>query len=338
MRIESASPTRNNGWMHWPDGRPDDWRERIAAVPPRLPRPTVDPELVDRAYTEFLRVCPISNANRAGLHARGLDDEQIARQSYGSLPEGEVAEERIAQEVAQAIGCDPAGRVPGFIRRNARLALVNIPGLLIPVRNAHGHIVGLKIRPHRQHPGRKYVWFSAGDVKGSIGQNGHAVHIAYPPRSVSTRRVVVTEGGLKGNIAADRLGLVVLCVAGVPNTREVLAALKALGDVEEVLIAYDADAETNENVARAEADLARLLDDAGYRVMQLTWPAEAGKGLDDILTSTPPTIPVAMSHPALQTEAPRPATTAPELAEVKRLHSLSNAARRSPISEPSATP
>jgi hypothetical protein len=197
------------------------------------------------------------------------------------------------------------------------------------VRNGQGRIIGMKIRPYRQSAGRKYVWFSAGDGEGSIGQVGSVVHVAYPPRPVSRQRIVATESPLKANIAADLLCMVVMAGDGVTNTSGVPAAVAALGDVEEVWIANDQEAKTNKHADAGEARLARTLADAGYRVKQLTWPAEAGKGLDDILTSTPPTIPVAMPHPALEAETPVHDAT-PELAEVKRLHSLANAARRSP--------
>lgn len=338
MRTPNDHPCRSGGWLYWPNGRPDNWRERIATLPPRPPRPTADPDLMHRTSAELLALCPLSEAHRAGLHARGLSNEQADRHGYGSLPDDGGAQERIAQAVAQAIGCDPAGRVPGFIRRNSRLTLVNLPGLLIPVRNTRGHIVGVKVRPDEKRPGRKYVWFSAGDGEGSIGQTGSVVHVAYPPRPASRRRVVLTEGPLKANIAADLLGLIALAVDGVSNTAgllDELAALAALSAVEEVLIGYDEDAESNEHVAAAEGRTAHMLTNAGYRVMQLTWPAAAGKGLDDILTSTPPTIPVALAHPALSTPAAAAAApsgdeVARELVTVKRLHSLSSAARRSP--------
>jgi hypothetical protein len=334
MRTPNDYRCASGGWMHWPDGHPDDWRERIATAHPHPSRPTVDAGLVDRAYTELLRLCPLSDADRVALAARGVNDEQATRHGYGSLPEDKSAHARIAQAVAEAVGCDPAGQVPGFVRRVGHLTLVNIPGLLVPVRDSQGRIVGMKVRPVRQRPGRKYVWLSAGDGAASIGQNGSVVHIANPPRPVSTQRVVATESPLKANIAADLLGMIVIAGDGVTNTAGIPAALADLSGVEEVWIANDKDAEVNEYAVAGEARLARQLADAGYRVMQLTWPAEAGKGLDDILTTSPPTIPVATPHPSLSTlttkPQARPEEVVRELEQLKRLHSLATAARHSP--------
>ena len=52
------------------------------------------------------------------------------------------------------------------------------------------------------------------------------------------------------------------------NTAEVVATVRALGDVADVAIAYDADAETNAQVAHHEAKLARELAAAGFRIAQ----------------------------------------------------------------------
>jgi hypothetical protein len=293
-------------------------------------------EITNRAYRALLDRLTLSDDHRLALRQRGLTDAEIARHGYATGPANPDARRRLAAAVVAEIGRDLVGQVPGFIRhRHGQLDLVCGDGeLLIPVRDVQSQIVGIRRRPD-DTDGGKYRWLSGGDnEKGGIGVDGHTVHVAYPPRPVSTRRALIVEGEIKANITADRLGLIVLSVAGVQNTGNVVAVLAALGGVEEVLIGYDADATTNEHVASAEARLAHGIAAAGYRVMQLDWPAEAGKGLDDILTSSPPTIPVAEHHPALSALAETPETppedVVRELVAVKRLHSLSAAARRSP--------
>lgn len=319
MRIKSETLCKSGGWMHRPHGRPDDWRERLAQIPARPPRPSVDPDLADRTYRALLDRLTLSDDHRAALYARGLDDAAIARHGYRSHPGARDAGARIAAEVAAEVGHPLAGAVPGFAREHGRLELAGGAGLLIPWRDAQGRHIGLQLRPDRPGKGRKYTWFSSGDREdaagglASIGQNGSAVHMAYPPRPVSTRRVAVTEGGLKGNISADRLGMIVACVAG-GSTSGVLAALVALGGVEEVVLGFDADKVMKPSVARADAELARTLAAAGYHVLQLTWPADAGKGLDDILTTIPPTIPTMEPHPAVAV----PATPCPDVAALRR--------------------
>jgi Domain of unknown function (DUF3854) len=134
---------------------------------------------------------------------------------------------------------------------------------------------------------------------------------------VSTKCVLLTEGYIKGRVLANRLGRVTLSVVGANNTAKVVATLNALGDVEEVWLAYDRDSATKRYVAAAETKIVREITAAGYAVKQLDWPAEYGNGLDDALQAG--VIPVAVPHPALAEQhhnpEPRTAPTGQKLAE-----------------------
>jgi hypothetical protein len=285
--------------MHWPDGRPDDWRERIAALAARpMPaaRPRVDSGQLGAAFRELLKHCPLSEVHRAYLRERGLTDEQIDRHGYGTLPVDRVTRSRIAAAVADALGWDPVGVAPGFIRKDGRPELVDLSGILIPFRSAQDVIGGLQVRLDNPDRGPRYVWFSDGGKHGGIRQDGHVVHVARPARLVSTKRVVVTEGPIKGNITADRVNCMVLAVAGIANTAGVVEALAALGDVEEVTLAFDADGEHNHNVATADMKLGCQLVATGYRVARWTWSLEDGKGIDDLLAAG--LLPFPIVHPA----------------------------------------
>jgi hypothetical protein len=342
MRVESLTTCKSGGWMHWPHGRERDLRDQILTPPRRTApeRPAGDKAQIDAAYRALLTLCPLSAADRTHLEGRGLTDEQIERHDYGTLPADRAERSRIAAAVEASLGWDPAGVVPGFVRKGGRLELANLTGILIPSKNVRGQILGLQVRLTNPGSGPKYVWFSAGDTPGSIGQNGNLCHVARPPgsrppagsgRPTSTRRVVATEGPIKANITADRFGCIVLAVAGVSNTAGVLPALKALGGVEDVAIAYDADAEVNAQVAMHEAKLALALDAAGFRVAQWTWLPEDGKGIDDLIAGG--LMPFAIPHPALNRDRQAPPDAADELhelVEVRRLHALTTQARRSP--------
>jgi hypothetical protein len=298
MRVESPSPTRNRGWMHWPGGRPDDLCERITAVPPPPPRPTVDAELADRAYRALLKCLTLSDAHRTALHERGITDQQIASHGYVTGPIDLEARHVLAVAVAADIEHEVAGAVPGFVcDKQGRLNLAcGDAELLIPVSDAQGRVIGIYRRPDAPGEGGKYRWLSGGDRPGSIGQDGNTVHVAYPLESVSTRHVVVTEGPIKANIVADRLRCMVLAVPGVNSIGGVAAALEAIGDIEDVAIAYDQDAEINPHVAAAEMKLAHQLVAAGYRVARWTWSLEDGKGIDDLLAAG--LLPFPIVHPA----------------------------------------
>jgi hypothetical protein len=332
-REDGGTPCSCGGWMHWPGGRPDNWQERIAAMPPPPPRPVVDTGLADRAYRELLARCPLSDADRASFHRRGETDEDIARHGYGTLSEDERARNAIAVEVECVIGRSLAGVVPGWVRKGGRTTLASMSGILIPVIDHAGRIVGLRVRARNATKGKnKYFWLSyTGDGDGeSVGQDGNAVHVATPRHLAPdmTDTVWAVEGEIKSNITADRLGVRVLSVPGVTNIANVIPAMRAIGGITKVIIGYDKDTkpETVDNVARAENKLARQLAAAGFTVMQAKWSSAAGKGVDDILTSTPIAIPWAESHPALDAP-PMQSAEREEFARLRRLHSLTTQAR-----------
>ena len=335
MRISSATSTRNGGWLHWPHGRPDDWQSRLAALPPPPPRPLVDRDLADRAYRALLARCPLTEADRARLHARGLTDDAIARHGYGTLPDDSGARQALAAHVQAAVGHRLAGAVPGFVETTGRLTIAaTAGGLLIPTKDAQGRYAGVRLRLAQATGGGKYRWLSAGDIPGaSLGQDGTTVHVAEPPELAPTvaDTVFLVEGELKANVTADRLYHRSLGIPGVSSIGQVVSTLEAVGGITTVIVAFDQDKHTNPHVAAAEAALARLLAAAGYTVLEATWSPAAGKGLDDILTSTPPRLPFARPHPALADVAAPPATdTIDDLAELKRFQALWAQAHRSP--------
>ena len=109
------------------------------------------------------------------------------------------------------------------------------------------------------------------------------MHVARPiAASIDPQSpVVMTEGPLKADLAADELGGIVIAVPGVTVTAGVLPVLRAL-NVAEAIIAYDMDANAKPQVLRARDDLAALLLAASLDVELATWDA-AQKGLDDAL-------------------------------------------------------
>jgi ParB-like chromosome segregation protein Spo0J len=164
--------------MHWPNGRPANWQDRLTQLPPPALRPVVDAALADRANRALLARLTLSDAHRAALYGRGLSDEQIARHGYITAPVGEAARETFAAAVEREVGQALAGAVPAFVRqKNGRLTLaLDDAELLIPVRDVAGRTVGIRRRRDDPSDGRKYLWSSWGHHPGgSIGQDGHTV-------------------------------------------------------------------------------------------------------------------------------------------------------------------
>ncbi len=289
MRAESDRPTRNGGWLHWTAaGAPPggDWRDRLAAVPVRPAPPPVDHELRARGLQTILDACPLSPADYMHLAGRGLTAEQIERHGYGTLTGDRERRRQIAALVVEACGPAAFGTVPGLHRDDAgRPMIAGAAGILIPSRTADGQMQGLRIRANDTTAGGKYRWLSSPpeDYNGGCG-SGAPTHVAMPAgETISTARVGVIEGEIAGNIAADRLGVPMICMPGVSTITDVVPTLHALGATD-VFTACDQDTATNPHVARAEARLLDILSAAGFPVSRATWPA-GHKGLDDALTA-----------------------------------------------------
>src|SRR4051794_6316175 len=72
MRTPNDTPCRSGGWMYWRGGRPpENWQDRLAAMPPQPPRPTVDADLAQRAYRALLDRCALSDDHHRALQKRG---------------------------------------------------------------------------------------------------------------------------------------------------------------------------------------------------------------------------------------------------------------------------
>jgi hypothetical protein len=289
-RTESDRPG-NGGWFHHhPDREP---RERIP-LPKIAPIPVRnDPaasEVLNRVYRRLLAACPLSEADRAHLTARGLTAEQITRHGYGSLTANRATRDRLAATMLAGESPGVIGHIPGIHRRDGTCTVSGASGILIPVRQ-NDLIIGIRIR-RTEVPlaGRRYSWLSTPDDAHGCS-SGAPAHVAMPAMCTDTATVIVTEGEVKANIAADRTGRPVVSVPGVTNISGVIPLLAQL-NATDVWIAFDSDSATNATVAQAERKLIAEVIAQGYAVYRLTWPS-AFKGLDDALAAN--IVPVAVA-------------------------------------------
>jgi DNA primase len=160
------------------------------------------------------------------------------------------------------------------------------------VRDIYGHIIAIQIRRDVPRNGAKYLWLSSAKY-GGLGP-GTPAHVPLHEGSYETD-VRVTEGPLKGDIAAALSGLWTIAVPGVALWRQVLPVLQAL-QPQRVRLSFDSDWRLNPHVARALGQVAAALTEAGYAVVVETWDVSQGKGIDDVLA--------AGYTPALQSTVP----------------------------------
>jgi hypothetical protein len=167
--------------------------------------------------------------------------------------------------------------IPGFYpaegRRGSYWTHLRPPGYFIPVRDVQGRIQALQIRRDRDDGGGKYMMFSSGSRGGA---NAHTpAHVARPP-VVNDRRVWITEGPLKADIASDRLGAVVIGAIGVDGWPKATQALQEMG-ARHAVLAFDAD----EAGRWASGRVKEVLELQGRTVSGASW--KGAKGIDDAL-------------------------------------------------------
>jgi hypothetical protein len=254
------------------------------AVPLALPG-SRSPERADantmhRIYGALLTALPLSAAHRDGLRRRGLDDPEIDRRGYRTLPPRGRA--RIVRELVERF-TDSMLRVPGIVTREhagrSYLTLAGPAGLLVPVRAAVGLVVALLVRREGEGSG-KYVWVSSAKDGGpGPGAPPHVPLGLTAPADV----VRITEGAIKADVAAALSGLPTIGLPGASTWRPALPVLRQLG-ARAVRLALDADARQKRPVARALAALTQALAAEAFAVELERWP-EPHKGIDDALAA-----------------------------------------------------
>jgi hypothetical protein len=286
MRVPSERPARgasgghlhrliDNGSLCWesPSHAKISTNSQIATLAKR-----------DRVYRQLQSLTQLRSDHKAALLGRGFSEAEIQARGYRTLPLR--GRSRCAREVGAG---DPQALVgvPGFYEATngtgiSYKSISGRPGLLIPCRAPDGKIRGLRIRPD-DSCGGKYEWFSSNRKPGGTGSGVHC-HVARPLRVADTC-VWIVEGEIKADLAAERLGAVVVSIPGVSAWWSVLADLsELLPATGQVVVALDSDWRDKPPVHHAMWNLATCCRALGYRVEVAQWSV-SHKGLDDLLTA-----------------------------------------------------
>jgi putative DNA primase/helicase len=238
-----------------------------------------DPDILNRVYSVLTGALPLSPAHHRNLVARGLQDGHRAA-GYCTLGKerAKAAQVLVQRGLEKDLPC-----VPGFYvqEKGGRRfwSVVGVGGMLIPVRDVQGRIVGLSKRLDDPGPGRnRYLWVSS-KSKGGAGPRA-PVHV--PRFSGDKSRVRVTEGALKADIATALSGVLTIGLPGVAAWKNAGPVLRELG-ANAAVVSYDADACKKPSVAGHLCSLVADLRECGLTVQLEVWDAADGKGIDDLL-------------------------------------------------------
>lgn len=292
MRTQSEHPARSGeGYIHRLDGRtpyrpaPHPSHDRAAA---NGADGTVAPlEQRDRVYRRLLAACRLGGRHTLELQARGYSCEEMAARGYRSL---HLQGRKHLAECSQNGSANSLAGVPGYYTKTGQddvtfWTLGGSPGLLVPCRSPEGRIRGLRIRRDDAGDANKYHWLSSKGKPGGAGSGLHC-HVARPlSGQLRDEATWITEGEIKADLAAERLGAIVVSIPGVASWSQALPDLAELLPAGgRVVIGLDADWRTNPAVHGALWSLALACLTLGYNTEVAIW--EAGpKGLDDLLTA-----------------------------------------------------
>ena len=225
-------------------------------------------------YDSLLDRLVLSVQDKENLFKRGLGLAEIDQKRYRSLSgTGVILADVVASMAKQWDGA--LAKVPGFYLGSSGWCLTQYEGLLIPVRDISGHIVGMQIRT--SDPNNKYKWLSSADAP-----SGRPCHVAGWCTFKAIDQLFVTEGPLKADLVMALLGKPCLGVPGVGAWESCIPLIKKLAP-QTVVLAFDSDWRTKSQVLDKLQDLAKAVEALGVKVHVADWNPEDGKGIDDVL-------------------------------------------------------
>lgn len=261
------------------------------------PKKEVDAEILDGAYTAFIKSCKLSDADKKYLEGRKVEEPYLS--DFFTFPRySKEFMVRFGQNLKeQNLSFEDLKAVPGFyLDETNKWNYMRISGVAFPIRNERDQIVGIQIRTNWKS-GSRYVWFSSLSVETKEGCQygcgpGSPIDVVRTP--VQKNHVIcITEGKFKA-ISLANIGLTTLSMQGISNWKAAADLAHHMIETEEwfksskkttVWLCYDADARLNEPVYRSLKNIAKELKNHGHKYLFCTWPFWAGKGIDDVLNA-----------------------------------------------------
>lgn len=262
----------------------------------------------DIAYRRFLACLDLKAEHKAALMKRGLNEEEIERGLYKSVPV--IGYNTFAREVfndyelGTKVSKNYKWGIPGFydIRTDEPKLIQNTSGIYIPVLNQDGLISHLQIRfdelPNSASELDKEYWSKykpyTSDYRnkkdGCSTKDCENIHYAGNWRAIP-ESVMLTEGILKANVASFLAGKIkgcasipMLAIDGVNKHQQLiyeLSDLKSKG-LKEVVLCLDMDYKTKPQVKAAMDRIEHTIKHCELEVKHFDWNSQF-KGIDDYL-------------------------------------------------------
>ncbi len=244
----------------------------IERAPGAAPEPALDAATRDAIYRRALDLLELRAEALADLTRRGLTADQAHAFGLRSLPRRGREHQTFLAAMVEEFGERVLRACPGFTDKNDRLtfwtAFSGRDGYVVPFRDERERTSGLQAKVL----GDRYL-----TARGT--RMDDLYHVVGMPGG---QDLYLTEGGLKGTVAAVLGGISTFAVAGQTLRPAHVAAIRALQPAR-VIVALDQ--EDNLNTDQACERWVRLLAEADLPTYVAVWEgADLGgpKGLDDL--------------------------------------------------------
>lgn len=243
---------------------------------------------LNKVYESFLDLLPLYEYHRENLMNRGLFENTINSKKYRSIPDNYNLRQDICLKLIRKYGNNTLEGVSGFyINRYNKWDFCSPAGMLIPSRNISREIQGFQIRFDKpKNKKKRYKNFSsAGFYKGT--KCIPHVHVAWNTKEIG-KRVVITEGPLKADIATQFTNITFLALPGIGALHsELVSILKEMMPYQ-VDIAADMDILDKIPVQIALNNLKQRLNENSFKYTEKRWENiylknKDIKGVDDYL-------------------------------------------------------
>lgn len=241
-------------------------------------------EIRNTVYRKLIRKLSLSEKHYLNLGNRGLNDVNILKNGYKTLPFDENLKQKICWDIMHKTGFNLAG-VPGFHTKHNDWTFWTPKqgGFLVPAIDYLGRVQACQVRKDTLK--KKYTWFSSSYMENGTPCTGF-VHVHWNS-SHSLKKVIITEGALKGTISSILSDTTFVCIPGVNSINQLIPTLKTMenrfGKIERIFTAFDMDKFKNKDVLMAEQKLLSLLLKNQYTDLKISNWNKAYKGIDDYM-------------------------------------------------------